>query len=88
MWKQSVKDIDGEILCGSLRSFASVDVQSPNLLSTLSLRKDQSLISTVCIFLVIDTLESMKGPEAKELYGHVLNELGKGLPGGMNKVKG
>jgi D-tyrosyl-tRNA(Tyr) deacylase len=22
MWKRSVKDIDGEILCGSLRSFA------------------------------------------------------------------
>jgi hypothetical protein len=30
----------------------------------------------------------MKGPAAKELYGHVLNELGKGLPGGMNKIKG
>jgi hypothetical protein len=30
----------------------------------------------------------MKGPEAKALYGHVLDELGKGLPGGRDKVKG
>jgi hypothetical protein len=30
----------------------------------------------------------MKGPEAKLLYGHVLDELGKGLPGGKDKVKG
>jgi hypothetical protein len=30
----------------------------------------------------------MKGPEAKVLYGHVLDELGKGLPGGKDKVKG
>jgi D-Tyr-tRNAtyr deacylase len=33
-------------------------------------------------------LESMKGPEAKVLYGQVLDELGKGLPGGQDKVKG
>jgi D-Tyr-tRNAtyr deacylase len=33
-------------------------------------------------------LESMKGPEAKVLYGLVLDELGKGLPGGRDKVKG
>lgn len=32
--------------------------------------------------------ESMKGPEAKLLYTHVLDELGKGLPGGKTKVKG
>jgi D-Tyr-tRNAtyr deacylase len=30
----------------------------------------------------------MKGPEAKVLYSHVLDELGKGLPGGKEKVKG
>ena len=30
----------------------------------------------------------MKGPEAKVLYGLVLDELGKGLPGGRGKVKG
>ena len=30
----------------------------------------------------------MKGPEAKVLYSHVLDELGKGLPGGTDKVKG
>ena len=30
----------------------------------------------------------MKGPEAKILYAHVLDELGKGLPGGKDKVKG
>jgi hypothetical protein len=30
----------------------------------------------------------MKGPEAKALYGQVLDELGKGLPGGRDKVKG
>jgi len=30
----------------------------------------------------------MKGPEAKALYGHVLDELAKGLPGGKEKVKG
>jgi len=30
----------------------------------------------------------MKGPEAKVLYGLVLDELGKGLPGGRDKVKG
>jgi len=30
----------------------------------------------------------MKGPEAKVLYGHVLDELAKGLPGGKVKVKG
>jgi len=30
----------------------------------------------------------MKGPEAKVLYTHVLDELGKGLPGGRDKVKG
>ena len=30
----------------------------------------------------------MKGPEAKVLYSHVLDELGKGLPGGKDKVKG
>jgi hypothetical protein len=34
------------------------------------------------------TIESMKGPEAKLLYGHVLEELGKSLPGGKDKVKG
>jgi len=33
-------------------------------------------------------IESMKGPEAKVLYAHVLDELGKGLPGGKDKVKG
>jgi D-Tyr-tRNAtyr deacylase len=33
-------------------------------------------------------LESMKGPEAKVLYNHVLDELGKGLPGGKDNVKG
>jgi D-Tyr-tRNAtyr deacylase len=30
----------------------------------------------------------MKGAEAKVLYSHVLDELGKGLPGGKEKVKG
>jgi len=30
----------------------------------------------------------MKGPEARLLYSHVLDELGKGLPGGKDKVKG
>ena len=30
----------------------------------------------------------MKGPEAKILYSHVMDELGKGLPGGREKVKG
>jgi len=30
----------------------------------------------------------MKGPDAKILYHHVLDELGKGLPGGQEKVKG
>jgi hypothetical protein len=33
-------------------------------------------------------IESMKGPEAKVLYNHVLDELGRGLPGGKDKVKG
>lgn len=30
----------------------------------------------------------MKGPEARLLYTHVMDELGKGLPGGKDKVKG
>ena len=38
--------------------------------------------------MVLIFVESMKGPEAKILYGHVLDELGKGLPGGKDKVKG
>jgi hypothetical protein len=38
--------------------------------------------------MILTLLESMKGPEAKLLYGHVLDELGKGLPGGKDKVKG
>lgn len=37
---------------------------------------------------MLTSLESMKGPEAKVLYSHVLDELGKGLPGGKDKVKG
>lgn len=30
----------------------------------------------------------MKGPDAKVLYSEVLEELGKELPGGKEKVKG
>ena len=55
-----------------------------------SLPREQSLIFIVHKVQVTELtlLESMKGPEAKVLYAHVLDELGKGLPGGKDKVKG
>ena len=56
-----------------------------------SLRRVLNLISTVGTISAgegIDAIESMKGPEAKVLYNHVMDELGKGLPGGKEKVKG
>jgi hypothetical protein len=57
----------------------------------LSLPRARNLIFTVCTLgytILLTILESMKGPEAKVLYSHVLDELGKGLPGGKDKVKG
>jgi hypothetical protein len=56
-----------------------------------SLPRARNLIFTVYILgytILLTILESMKGPEAKVLYSHVLDELGKGLPGGKDKVKG
>lgn len=55
----------------------------------LSLQRGQNLTFIVRSFVVcVDKVESMKGPEAKGLYSHVLEELGNGLPGGRDKVKG
>ena len=62
--------------------------KSRNLRYMRLLRKAQNPISTVVRSYTALIAESMKGPEAKVLYGRVLDQLAKEHPGGKDKIKG